>query len=285
VRVVWTDMRQWSDIAIGNGFLQLIRHELNEIEQIQLSLQGEVISQARAPLADTLQGYARAVGEVQYVVAGLTSSAYELGRIEPDSWRVLQKAGGNLAGPVETADGARFIALEGRLSGFDADVLVPRGDATQVVDNADFVVGLRRLGTRSYASTMRGIRALTAAGLGDSLFDLSQLLPPDTSALQAAQRSACNLEWQHYRSELSTTGIMTAVPSAGAGGNSPAAGSAGAVAAPPVAAPAPTTGAMPMGVPPASCGGCSVLPGTQPCVFTPALGLLLWAWRRARRRP
>jgi hypothetical protein len=180
--VLWTDTRQWSDIAVGTSHLQLVRFEQDRVDELQLSFQGDVIEQQSVVLVDALGVSARMLGDEPYFVATLDTTV-ELGRIEQGVWRVVQRAANNIAGPVEIPDGTRFIALDGRLGTLDGEVVTPRADS-------DFVIGLGRLVDHAYASTRTGLRELSRAGLGESSFDLSQLQGPDPCSVSPDMRNA-----------------------------------------------------------------------------------------------
>jgi hypothetical protein len=296
VHVLWTDTRFWSDIAVGTSFLQLVRFDQGVIEELQLSLQGEVISQQRAALADVVAVNARTIGDVPYFTARLGTmlgTTVELGRIEQGAWQILQMAESTLAGPVETADGTRFIGLEGKLAAFDAEIVTPR-------EEPDFITGLERLVDHSYACTVSGLRDLSSAGLGATRFDLSLLEPPDSCVVPEAQRSACNLEWQHFRFELLAVNIpvTSAASSTDCSANQGAAGAAGAAttssagtAAPSVQPVQPTAQSSAPSPQPATRGGCSILALAVPSMRAewPRVAILafsiasLAARRRTRR--
>lgn len=223
-RVVFTDTRHWSDIAVGDGYLLLVRYEGPALEAMTLSLDGQVLTQAKAMLPETpVAAYTRPVADMPYLVVGFVGAAYELGRIEGGTWRVLQKAGGHLAGPVQTTDGKRFIAIEGAIASFDSETVVPGGDTSS------FVVGLRQFGSRTYACVTEGVRDVGNQGLGAQLFALPELYPPDLSNLSDSERANCSLEWQHLLGDLRAMNIEVANPTR-TPANTGAAGNAGAVA-------------------------------------------------------
>jgi hypothetical protein len=209
VRVIWSDSRYWTDLAVGNSLLQLVRTEEDKLEELQLSLDGQVLRQQHAMLANVLALNTHMIGDETYYTARLESSL-ELGHIDQNSWHMLQTAHASIAGPSRTADGTSFIALDGKLSIFNGDVLMPSADTT-------FVARLDRLDAHSYACTNTGLRSLSSAGLGESLFDLSQMLPPDPCVVPQNLRSTCNLEWQHLIVELLGSNISVAASSAPSG--------------------------------------------------------------------
>jgi hypothetical protein len=206
VRVLWTDSRYWSDLAVGGTFIQLVRIDGGVIEELQLSLGGKVLSTAQAAVADVQAVNAHIVDDAAYYTVRL-GTRVQLGRIQQNAWQVLQMAASSIAGPSRTADGVSFVALDGKLATFDADVLTP-------LPEMDFVTGLNRLDDHSYACTRTGLRNLSRAGLGEPLFDLSQLLPPDPCIVPENVRVACELEWQHVQVELLGSNIPLAQASA-----------------------------------------------------------------------
>jgi hypothetical protein len=275
VRVLFTDTRAWSDIGIADGYLVLVRYEGAALETLALSLEGQMLAQAQAPLPATpVAAFARPIADLPYIVVGFVGAAYELGRIEQGAWRILQEAGGNLAGPLQTADGKRFIAVEGALASFDAETVTPSSDPSS------FVIGLRRLGSRSYACTTDGVRDVGSEGLGAQRFTFAELLPPQLDDLQGDQRMSCNLEWQHLLLDLRSNNIAvfdpTKVPEAAptpttAGAAGPSMAGSGGVGVPTGRAPSTST-------------GCSTSPfgaGESPLAWLVVLGLV-FTTRRAR---
>jgi hypothetical protein len=279
VRVLFTDTRYWNDVAIGDGSLWLLRFEGAALETLTLSFDGQMLAHTQASLPATPQvAFLRPVADLPYVVLGFMDGAYELGRIEQGAWRIVQDARGNLGGPLQTADGQRFIAVEGALASFDAESLMPRGDTSS------FVVGLRRLGSRSYACTTDGVRDVGSEGLGAQRFRFAELMPPQLGDLPDDQRANCNLEWQHLLLDLRSQQIPVFDPtktSGAAGASAPivAAGGAGVGGAPTAGVAAP-----PHPPAPTSSAGCSAMPhgsGELPLAWLVVLGLL-FAGRRAR---
>jgi hypothetical protein len=297
VRVLWSDSRYWSDLAVGDTFIQLVRVDGDVIEELQLSLEGEVLAEQQATVSDVLAVNTRMVGDTSYYTVRLETSV-QLGHIQQNAWHVLQMAASSIAGPSRTADGVSFVALDGKLATFDADMLTPRADV-------DFVTGLNRLDDHSYACTSTGLRDLSSAGLGEPVFDLSQLLPPDPCVVPEAMRHACELEWQHVQVELLGSNIPIARTSAPSQCTSDS-GAAGAVDASPAparadaaivdsgagrGAPALDGGRVPVsnkGTPRPSMassapdgGGCIVASSVRP---TPAAWLVVLVCFYARRR-
>lgn len=239
VRVLWTDTHYWSDIAVGEGSLALVRIGQNEIEDLRLSFEGEVLSEDKASLPDVRAVTVRVMGDVPYYAARLSNQSL-LGRLQEGAWQTVLSAGSTIAGPLVMPDGTTLVALDGVLSSFSNDVATPLTDD-------DFVTGLYQLDGHPYACTRTGLRDLASTGLGERLFDMSELLGPNECAVTEHARSDCELEWQHLLVELIGANIplatdetgpvacsasedVGAVDSAGASGAEAANGVAGATA-------------------------------------------------------
>jgi hypothetical protein len=203
--LVWTDPNPWNDLAASDTELLVLRVDDVSIEQLRLSTRGDVISDERAPAPDsTAAVFARLAGNTAYAVAAAAGGLeLDLGRIEDDRFKLLQTARGNLAGPLDTADGHRFVATEGALARFDDEHLEPLG-----VDA--IVTYLGRDGDNSYACTRSEIRALDARGLGETRFDIRRLAEPDLSIVPEPLRSECSAQWDHFRFDLLASGVTLA---------------------------------------------------------------------------
>jgi hypothetical protein len=277
VRVVRSEPRCYADIAATDAALHLVRIGQDEVETVSLSREGEVIAEARAPLADILRVEMRPLRDVPYLVATFQGSMLQLGRIDGATWLPIQTASGNLGGPIELVSGTRFIAIEGKLATFDAGMTMPRPDI-------DFVTRLRRHGVRAYATTVSAVRDLDEQGLGATIFDLAQLEPPSLSDVDPELRSACNLEWQHFRFELlaSNIPITDPAPTPAAAAGAPAASASQEA---PALQPLPKAPSSPTASPGPS-GGCRVGLARRPLRAGNhlALGLLLapLAWLALR---
>jgi hypothetical protein len=206
VRVLWTDTHYWSDIAVGEGSLALVRIGQDEIEDLRLSFAGEVLSEDKAVLPDVRAVTARVMGDVPYYAARLQNQSL-LGRLQQGTWQTVLTAGNALAGPLVMPDGTTLVALDGVLSTFSNDVATPLSDS-------DFVTGLYQLDGHPYACTRTGLRDLASTGLGEQLFDMSELLGPNECTVAEDARSDCELEWQHLIVELLGANIPLATDDA-----------------------------------------------------------------------
>ena len=266
VDVLWTDTRAWSDIAVGESSLVLVRFDQDVIEELRLSFAGEVISRQATTLFGALAVSVRVVGDVPYYAAKLDSSSV-LGRIEQRTWHVVLKSDTALAGPLALSDGTVMVSTDGVLSTLANDV------ATRLMDT-DIVIGLSQLDGHPYACTRTGLREVSSTGLGAALFDLSQLLGPDECSVPEALRSDCELEWQHVQVEL----IGASIPLALSGPSDGVCPMAGRLAMPAASARADEIGAG---------GGCAVFsraPRTASDIPFGAVGLLVACGRRLRSR-
>jgi hypothetical protein len=203
--VFWRDARAWEDVAATAKQFQLVRLAGDQIEQVLLSSQGDILATETAPApATTALVFARLAGDVPYIVAATQGgTVLELGRIAQGKWVSLQTGRSNLAGPIVTAKGQSFVAVEGALARFENEQLTP-------LSTMEFVNCLREDRDHAYACTHGGLRELGAAGLGTSLFELSMLRPPLVGAVPASATASCDAQWQHLQFDLLAAGILVA---------------------------------------------------------------------------
>jgi hypothetical protein len=204
VKVLWTDTHIWSDIAVGGNSLALVRAEQDEVDEMRLSFEGEVLSSDKATLKDTYAVSVRVMGDTPYYTVRLQNQSV-MGRVEQGSWKQVLMSGNAMAGPLAMADGSTFVALDGVLSTFTNDM------ATPLAENVDFVTGLAQLEGRPYACTATGLRDLSSTGLGDKLFDMSELFGPDECLLPKEKRNDCEIEWQHTQIDFLGANIQLAM--------------------------------------------------------------------------
>lgn len=204
VKVLWTDSRIWSAIAVGESSLVLARADQDEVNELRLSFDGEVISEDKAPLPDTYAVAVQVMKDVPYYSVRLQNSSV-MGRIEKGAWKQALMSGSAMAGPFVMPDGTAFVALDGVLSTFANDT------ATPLAENLDFVTELAQLDGHAYACTSTGLRDLTSSGLGDRLFDMSELLGPNECSIPMEQKNDCEIEWQHTQIEFIGANIKLAM--------------------------------------------------------------------------
>ena len=274
VQVLFGSVSAFDDLAADGEALQLVGLAGGRLHELRLSFAGDVLSEneAGAP-PGAVAALARLAGGTGYALVLTSALSAELGRIADGSWRVLA-SGRLLGGPVETAEGARFVAVDGELARLDGDSLAPFGDAARVTC-------LRRHFEFPYACSDYGLRALSPDGLGASLFELEDLGPPELARIPAEQRQSCELQWQRYAVDLRAIGITPRAVGGSPDGGASDAGAAGD------AAPPPRAGGAGQGT---SDGGCSIAAaGGAAGPFGPALVLaaaavLAFAGSRRQRR-
>jgi hypothetical protein len=208
VRVLWSDTRPWTDMAVGEAFVSLMRIESDQLHELRLSPEGAMLAEHAALLAAGASGVrVRLTGGISYALVLSSALTAELGRIEQGVWLSLQDAG-TIAGPIEMTDGLRVLALDGALARFDGEQLAPLAEPARVTC-------LGRWLELGYACSEGDLRALEPDGLGALLFGLDGLLEPDLERVPEAAREACTLQWQRYRIDLLQRGITPRAPDAG----------------------------------------------------------------------
>jgi hypothetical protein len=280
VRVLWTDTRYWNDIAVGTSSLVLVRFAQDSIEALGLSFNGEVLSDQTAIVVDPLDVTVRMLGDVPYYTVK-TQGPTRLARFDQNLWHVVLDAGSSLAGPLALPDGTVLVALDGQLSTFSNDSATPLAET-------DFVIGLNALEDHPYACTRTGLRNLSSSALGAQLFELSELLGPDTCLAPFASRTACELEWQHFQIELLGANIPLVTDNAPARECVvPAAGSAGSTVTPTDQAGSGSSGpageSQPTSGPSSGCSCC--IPRRSEHAAAIACALLFAFMLLVRRRP
>jgi hypothetical protein len=272
VRVLFSEPGSWSSIAATRDTIGIQRLREGKLEQLRLTDEGTLVGRDSAPAPQNpLLVLARATSRALYSVVA-TAQGRELGQIDHDQWRQLETAASSIAGPVELESGEPFIALDTELFRLPEPRVALEGMPVNC---------LGRLGGRAYACTREGLAALEASGVGDAIFQLSSLLPPDVQALPESQRETCQIQWEHFRFDLLALGVkLVEAPPLAAGSGGKAGSGAGASA--------PTAGAKaraPGAASPAAEGGCSWRQARSHAPPSAAwFGLLIVCWARARAR-
>jgi hypothetical protein len=119
---------------------------------------------------------ARVVADTLYAVIG-TDTGFTLGRLDADTWLELATARTSIAGPMQHANGQRYVGLDGTLQVFDDQQQLRMIDANATVS----CLGRNDVG--SYACTRDGVHEVLDSGLGAALFLLEDLKAPDLSVL------------------------------------------------------------------------------------------------------
>jgi hypothetical protein len=203
VRVLFSEPGAWTSIAATRDAIGLQRVNAQRVEQLRLTRDGRELDRASAPVpAPPILVFARATSSAFYSVLA-TPRGRELGQIEPDRWISLELAVGSIGGPVDAADGAPIAAIDTEL------VRLPEPRAVLVGGGVNCV---GRLDRELYACTREGLSSIAGSGLGEPIFALSSLAPPDLELLSSERRDACQLQWEHFRFDLLALGVPLSDP-------------------------------------------------------------------------
>jgi hypothetical protein len=204
VRALWSSDRGWTDLVASDGGVHLVGIDGSDLYVARLSDDGALIAEDKATLDQVpLVVRAAMAGDTLYVIVIQQSLDYAVGRIEEGAWLPLESAP-SIAGPIETAGGDRYIALDGQLARFDDESVAP-------LESADFVTCLRTHAGLSYACHNGGLREVGAQGLGVPLFQLEQVIEPELESLPSDRRELCTLQWQRYLIDLQTASMDAGV--------------------------------------------------------------------------
>lgn len=157
--------------------------------------------EATGPL-DAAGVFARLVqGRPYLLVAAADGLGSELARVDDGgAYRVVQRAGGTISGPI--AAGARtWFAFDGRLAELRA------GDEVVRREDGEVVTCVGRSGALAYACAGTELRQLQEGALGERLFGLDEVEPPDLSGLASAVAERCQLQWLRFRVDLVGAGV------------------------------------------------------------------------------
>jgi hypothetical protein len=199
-RVVWSDAKTWYSLAPLESGLLLLRSTGTLLEQLVVGFDGLVRAQESAvTLGSVDYPFARALGDEAFALL-LRQNAPELGRVQGGVFTRVAQGASSIAGPIATGTGG-LLAIDGQLHGFDGKVATPLADTS-------FVSCLEQGEHDAYACTREGVSRVSAAGLGEPLFALSWLTPPDLSQLADDKaRARCDYQWQDLRFDLLALGM------------------------------------------------------------------------------
>jgi hypothetical protein len=158
-------------------------------------------AEAATPL-DTLAVFARVAGARPYVlVSARNGLGSELARLDnAGGYDVVQRAGGAISGPIAVG-GRTWFAFDGRLAELTDGGDVVRSEQDPLLT----CVGRNR--TLAYACTPGALVRLEDGQLGERLFGLDELEPPELSGLAPALAERCRLQWLRFRVDLVAAGI------------------------------------------------------------------------------
>lgn len=199
-RVVWSDTRVWYSLAPLAHGLVVLRSNNTALEQITLSFEGAPLdSQQAVTLRNVDYAFARGLGDDAYALL-LSQSAPELGRIQVNAFTRVAQASSSIAGPISTPQGT-LLAIDGQLQKLDGASLTPLADTA-------YVNCLERHEHGIYACTRDGVSRMVGDGVGEEVFALSWLVPPDLAQLSdETDRGRCDYQWQDLRFDLLALGM------------------------------------------------------------------------------
>jgi hypothetical protein len=200
VKVVFTDEGNWTSIAATANAIGLQRLTTDRIEEAQITGDGMVLSRESAPAPkDPILVIARATPSELYAVV-VTATGRELGQIAGDQWKRIELASAAIAGPVEVAEGDAFLAVDTELAHLSQPDMLIAGMTP--------VNCLGRIGDRAYACTRDGLSAMSSSGVGEPIFALASMTPPDFSKIVDPELvSLCSSQWEHFRFDLLALGV------------------------------------------------------------------------------
>jgi hypothetical protein len=151
---------------------------------------------------DAVAVFARlADGQPYLLVAAANALGSELARLDDaGGYQVVQRAGGAISGPI-AVDARTWLAFDGQLAELRDDGEVARAD------DAGLVTCVGRAGALRYACTGTELVRLEASGLGERLFGLDEIEPPDLSGLADELAERCELQWLRFRVDLVRAGV------------------------------------------------------------------------------
>lgn len=283
-RELFVSPEHWSALAAAAGRLHLARSTgAGTLAVATLDREGELLEEFLVPLpAIPTQLHLRSAHARLFAVT-FDGNQYALTEVTAGSAKGLAASAGPIQGPQASGD-QLWIAVDGELmratdAGFEA-----AGEPQRITCLGEW-------GGEPYACAGSSIHRLSPNGLGERIFDLNGLRPPDPARVPEAAARECEFQWLLFRNDLVRSGLSVGEwpavampepgPQAGSGVGAPQAGAAGA--APAVA----DAGAerAPRG---SADGGCSALAiGASPARLVVPIALvwpLVLAARRRRRR-
>jgi hypothetical protein len=199
-RAVWSDDSVFFSIASDDQRLLLLRTSELSLAWQWLDLSGVPQDAGELALPAPVEYAFARLSRAQAYALVLDQGRPELGRLGSGGWVSIAKGAASIAGPVVLED-VELLAIDGQL--------VQLGDAAPAGRGEEpYVSCLDQIGELSYACTRAGLARLSASGVGESLFELSQLAPPDLSlAADEEQREQCDYQWQDLRFDLLALGV------------------------------------------------------------------------------
>ncbi len=258
----------WWTLAIDDRGLYLARPTSEGgLEVVSLDREGSMRASFTVPIAvRPAQLRLHAVADRLFAVL-FDGEQYLLGELDAEGWQTLVHSPGPIDGPIASADGALWIAVDG--------VLTREGGAGfEATGEPRRVTCLSSWSEWVYACVDTELYRLREAGLDERLFALDGIAPPDPALVPDDAAFDCEVQWQLFQSDLQRIGLTTrARPEAGVDAGA-VARDAGAARDAPSDGTAATLQAAP--------GGCSAA-HTRDAVAWPAWLAVAALVRRSRR--
>jgi hypothetical protein len=180
--------------------LVLLRSSGNAIEQVVISSSDGKELERQVAMVGTPVDYAfaRAAGGAAYALL-LFQTAPELGSLRMNTFVKIGEAASLIAGPLALGD-STLVAVDGQLSKLVNGVPAPLSETA-------YVLCLEQVDGLPYACKPDGIARVSEQGLGEALFELAWLAPPNLEQVAAGKpRDRCDYQWQDMRFDLIALG-------------------------------------------------------------------------------
>jgi hypothetical protein len=175
--------------------------QTGELEITTIDRTGALVADQRVQLGLTTPAELRLrVRAERMFVVVVEEDHYTLGELVEQRWQQHAQLNGPIAGPETSAGGQIWIALDNELmretpSGFEA------------IGEARRVTCLGRWNDLAYACVGTAIHRLEDDGLGELLFALDGLAPPDPALVPASAADDCAIQWSLFRGDLDRVGL------------------------------------------------------------------------------
>ncbi|HMI93590.1 MAG TPA: hypothetical protein VK509_19590 [Polyangiales bacterium] len=278
---LYTSAEHFASLVANTGRFHLGRFsQTGELIVTTLDLEGQMIAENRVQMGLT-SAQLRLRPSAQRMFAVLIDEGhYALGELGDRSWQPIAQVDAPIEGPEASPDGQLWISVEGVLmretaSGFEA------------VGETRSVTCLGRSGSWAYACAGPEVYRLENEGLGERIFDLARLAPPDPAHVSAAAADACQIQWVLFHGDLQRVGLSPLdepLPSSPPSGLD--AGSAGAAATDAGGRASDGASERDDSADESGCAVSRARPGSAPAWPARVFAAGVWAYRalRARRR-
>jgi hypothetical protein len=198
---LYTSGEHFAALAANEGRFHLGRvSQTGELIVTTVDLDGQVLAENRVQMGLT-SAQLRLRPSAQRMFALLIDGGhFALGELGERSWQPIAQVDAPIEGPEASPDGRLWIAVEGVLMREAA-----RG--FEEVGEARSVTCLGRWGAWAYACAGAEVYRLETEGLGERIFDLARLAPPDPAHVPAAAADACQIQWALFHGDLERVGL------------------------------------------------------------------------------